>query len=374
MADAEEPRTETSDADDALIQEIMNRPSSFPTLRLGIELSGFATEDVARVVGQEIGSCLFSVGKILNLERLCRVVVTYDYNGTLASLDRGFEASKPLTPTQDDLAIGIAMTPAIIQDSEPRSVMVLNAYHMIVLAHRDNPEVAEWIQRMVHTLAHECGHVHDLGVQFKAFPNEMLKAKLSHKDNVLHFIASGCWEEYIASRLSAFMGHDFTTKDFENTFCGALERARSRSDAAIRQYRMHHDLPRVIEEVTQEYKRLLVYASYLVGHTDGLGGSVQDLAPKAIDLVEHTAYFKPIFEQLVQHLRAMHSTYGLWETIEVFEPLKRLAYDLLKSGGMDIQQKPDGASYVAIPFSPETMPSVSEQFEFVSKSARKTSQ
>jgi len=41
---------------------------------------------------------------------------------------------------------------------------------------------------------------------------------------------------------------------------------------------------------------------------------------------------------------------------------------------MDIQQKPDGASYVAIPFSPETMPSVSEQFEFVSKSARKTSQ
>jgi hypothetical protein len=35
-------------------------------------------------------------GKILNLERLHRVVVAYDYSETLASLDRGVETG--LTP------------------------------------------------------------------------------------------------------------------------------------------------------------------------------------------------------------------------------------------------------------------------------------
>lgn len=365
MADGEQPSEELSDPDEALIQEIMNRPSSF--INRGIDLSGFASEDQARLVAQEVTSCLYSFGKLLNLERLSRVVVTYDYKGTLAALDLGFKTSEPLTPTQDDLATGIAMATAILDNGEPRSVMVLNAEYMSIFAHRDKPECAEAIQRMIHTVAHECGHVHDFSVQIKAFPNEKLKMKPLDKDSFLSYVAGGCWEEYIASRLSAFVAVESETQELEETFCKALERTKTRGDAAIRQYQMHHDIPRVLHEVTHEYKRLLVYGSYLIGHIDGLGGGIQELGPQAYERTQQIGYFKPFFEKLVAHLRDLHSTYGQWKTIEVFEPLKLLVHELLKTGGMDIQQRSEGL-YLEIPFSPERVPSVRERLEFISRS------
>jgi hypothetical protein len=368
MKNGEEPNTEAFDPE---FDEFDKKPSSLPNV--SIDLSGFATEDEARRVGEAIQGYLYLFGKILNMERLHRVIVPYDYDGELARLERGVAGTAALRPTKDEFAVGIAMTPAIIEKGEARSVMVLNAYHMIVLAHPDNPEVEEHVQRIVHTLAHECGHVHDLGVQVKCFPDTILKPHTSYKDGVLFGIAYGCWQEYIASRLSAFMGKDFTTSDFEETFCGALEGAKERADAAIRQYRMHGDVNRIVQEVTTEYKRPLIHASYLLGHVDGLGGTIQALAPKASDAAERSSYFNTVFIELAEELRSLYSTYGKWQTLEVYEPLKLLAHDLLKTGGIDIQQMPDGTAHVDIPRQTETLPSLREQSEFMlSKMARKT--
>jgi hypothetical protein len=145
--------------------------------------------------------------------------------------------------------------------------------------------------------------------------------------------------------------------------CEAILRAKDRADAAIRQYRMHGDIRRVCQEVSEEYRRVMVHASYLIGHIDGLRGSAQDLAPKAIELIERTPYFKPLFPRLQEKLRSMYETYGKWETIAVYEPLKLLAYELLKICGIDIQDRGEQA-YVDIPKRPETLPSLQEQIEF----------
>jgi hypothetical protein len=234
---------------------------------------------------------------------------------------------------------------------------------MIVLAHPENPEVEEHRQRMIHTLAHECAHVHNLEAQARAFPDALLRMKLSYKDGVLYRIAAGCWDEYIASRLSAFMGQEFTTRDLEDTFCAALERAKPLADASIRQYRMHGEVPRVTREVAEDYRCVLVYASYLLGHLDGLGCAIEESAPKAFNLVEHTSYFKPFLVGLHAELRTMYGSYGHWETVEVLEPLKRLANELLRVGGLEIQMR-DNGPYIVLPFTPETMPSFQELLEF----------
>jgi hypothetical protein len=64
-------------------------------------------------------------------------------------------------------------------------------------------------------------------------------------------------------------------------------------------------------------------------------------------------------------LRALYATYNQWKSIDIFEPLKRLAYDVLKTGGIDIQDRPGGAGYVDIPFTPETIPTLVEQAAFL---------
>jgi hypothetical protein len=217
---------------------------------------------------------------------------------------------------------------------------------------------------MIHTLAHESGHVHDLGMQVKMFPGVVLELKLPHREAVLFRIASGCWDEYIASRLSACFGKDFTTKDFEETFSSVLEQVKARGDAAIRQYRMHADLTKLVDQVTGEYRRALLYASYLLGHLDGLGESVEESAPKANALIKSTFYFTPIFDRLRSELRAMFDTYGEWKSIGVYDPLKQIAYDLLKVGGLDLQQRDEGM-YVDVPFTPQTKPTLAEHIEFL---------
>jgi hypothetical protein len=368
MTVEEENPLQPESPEDALNREFEQQESTFPGV--GIDLCGFESKELAQDVGNAVGCYLSSFGKLFNLKRLSRVIVAYDYNGALAGIDRGIETSEVLTPTQDEIAVGIAMTPAIIVNGELASVMVLNAAHLIVLAYPEKPELKEHCYRMAHVLAHECGHVHDLDVQARAFPNVLFKIKLPYKDEILFRVATACWGEYIASRLGAFMGSDLTIRELEDTFCAVLERAKADADKAIRQYRMHGDVSRVAREVTEGYKRLLVYASYLLGHLAGLEGALEELAPKAVQLVERTSYFEPLFRSLQEDLRAMHSTYGYWETIAVFEPLKQLAEKLFEAGGLQIQSKGEGA-YITIPFTPDTTPSFQEMLEFrQSKMAR----
>ena len=45
---------------------------------------------------------------------------------------------------------------------------------------------------------------------------------------------------------------------------------------------------RLMDEVGREYKGVMVYASYLLGHIDGLGGSVEEVAPKVIEMLRST--------------------------------------------------------------------------------------
>lgn len=194
-------------------------------------------------------------------------------------------------------------------------------------------------------------------------PGVVLELKLPYREAVLFRIASSCWDEYIASRLSACFGKEFTTKDFEGTFCSVLKQAKDRADAVIRQYRMHGDRARLIDDVTGEYRRTLVYASYLLGHLDGLGESVESSAPEADELVQSTSYFTPFFERLRSELRTMHDGYGEWKSIDAYEPLKTIVYEMLKVGGIDIQQR-EGGAYVDVPFTPQTTPSLAEQIEY----------
>ena len=249
-------------------------------------------------------------------------------------------------------------------DGEAISVMVLNAAYMEVLVAAETPENAALREQMIYTMAHECGHVHDLDVRATSMPDIILKQRLSFRDGILFGIASGCWDEYMACHLSAFIARESALRPLEDTFCAALERARDRANAAIRQYRMHSDVSGVTKEVSEIYKRVMVYGAYMVGHIDGIEGEVWR-SSRSNGCVRSTAIFQASFSRLCDELRAMHGTYGQWKGLEIYEPLKQLADELLKASGIGIQPRADDGAYVHIPFSAETMPTLEEQMAFL---------
>jgi hypothetical protein len=176
MAHNEEPKAEASDenSDARAMEDFARVPSTMP--QIGIDLTGFATEELAKSVGAAINSWLYAFGKILNLKRLKQVIVSYNYHEALAGIDRGAPVSGPLTATNGEIAVGIAMTPTVLQDGEPMSIMVLNAFHMAVFALDDKPEYAAVREQMIYTLAHECGHVHDLDLRASCLPEIILRS------------------------------------------------------------------------------------------------------------------------------------------------------------------------------------------------------
>ncbi len=52
--------------------------------------------------------------------------------------------------------------------------------------------------------------------------------------------------------------------------------------------------------------------------------------------------------------------------LDIYEPLKTIADELMKLGGIDIQQREDGSAYVDAPRRSETMPTIAEQLAFLS--------
>jgi hypothetical protein len=345
--------------------EVCAKPSSLPELT--ISLSGFAQEDVARALGETIKQILIFYGRFMDLSHLDRVLVTYDYEGALANLERGIETEKTLAPTQDDIAVGIAMTPAIIRDGEAKSVMVLNACHMIVLIHPDNEEIQPYYRRMLYAIAHECGHVHDLATMVRCFPEQWLKLRLGRRDSMLFETAAGCWSEYISSRLSAVASPDEITTDYENIFCEQLGKGMPAIRAFIRQYRMHGNVAQVLKECSYIVNKVLVYASYLLGQLAGLNLDLATGASKATGLLEKYPTIRPLVERLEAELEAMHNTYGAWTNFDIFEPLKRIALDLYQVAGLELEDRGEQGMYVNIPLTGDTVPDLAEQLAFLAK-------
>lgn len=346
-------------------EEVSARPSTLPDITFSF--TNFAREEDERQLAGIIQGYLSFFGKLMDLSALSRVWVTHDYAGTLASLERGFDARSQLTPTNDAIGVGIAMTPAILVDGEPKSVIVLNALHMMALTQPDNEELRPYYRQMVYTLAHECGHVHDLGMKVASLPDTWLKCRLNPYDGLLFEIADACWSEYIASRLSAPVSPEELTSQYQSTMCEQLENGIPAIRGYLRQYRMHADVPQVLSECTYVVSKILTYASYLLGQLHGLGQSFDEAAPQAREALKKHSDILSLVEQLESELQSMHADYGSWPGFEVFEPLKKIAFDLFAVAGLKLEERGADGMSVRIPLTPETTPNLAEQFEFLAR-------
>jgi len=342
------PESPTDTLSETEIEKLLASSTLPPNI--SICLGGFQTETDANEVGMLVGGFLRLFGTYLNLERLDGVTVAYDYKAALAGIQRGANCSQELAATNDRFAVGVAMAVPVLRDGKPKSHLVLDAALVGLLRDQDNPDH----QLAVGLLAHEAAHVHDLLMQDRAFPGFIMQRSVGYREGILLQIANPCWNEYAACRLSARFEYGKQLEWFGETFCEFAEEAKERSNEYIRQYRRRGDLNILVPQIVAEYGGVLKYAAYLLGHLDGLGLSISKDAPKAHELVNRKTYFTTIFVRFAACLRAMWETYGHWSGLEVFGPLKEIADDLLRVGGIEIQERAQGP-YVNVPFTSDTI-------------------
>lgn len=89
-----------------------------------VSLLGFNTTEDAEAVGEIIGCCTRELSRLFDLSSLDGVTVASDYSKALQDLDRGYESSHQLTPSEGKL-VGVAMTPSVIRGGKLKSHIVL---------------------------------------------------------------------------------------------------------------------------------------------------------------------------------------------------------------------------------------------------------
>lgn len=309
---------------------------------LCVTARGFSAEEEARGIGTAVRKCVILLSRHFDLSRLDGVTVAYDYAQALKSLDRGYQTSHLLTPS-DDHAVGVAMTPLVIRDGTIKSHIVFNAHIVAPIATLD-PEL---IQLPLHVIAHECSHVEITKKFDEAFPNDLLQPRDNdYRDAFRWQVILACWDEYAATRMSANIGED-PTDGYEDIFLKHLAAVQSTAQAYIRAYRRHGNVSQVYAEVYGVLGDLLKFASYALGNSDGHHVDPEARTALTNYLVDN--WFEPYFKRLHDACRAIAHRYGRWPDKTSFEVIGDIADEVVALCGIKHRYLPDGRLYLDIP-------------------------
>jgi len=326
-------------------------PPSAPE-NISISLRGFDTEDHARAFGNMLATYVRELSRHIDLSALDGVTVAFDYAHALLDLDRGYETSHRLTPSEG-IVYGVAMTPSVMRDGRVKSHMVFHAGVLLAL----EDETHELYGQALHMLAHECAHVEVTERFNAAFPGMLLQTKVGVHERYRWDIIKACWDEYAVTQICAPFGRR-PTEDYEETFITALNETRQRANDLIKAYRLHGDHGRITGEVYGAYGELMKFAAYHLGNMVGLGLTLEDLPKTKAALEGH--WFAPYFEKLKEACAAIAAHYGSWTDRGAFEALGDLADEIVVEGGVIVYgDREDGGFAVKVPFTPETMPDMS---------------
>ena len=318
--------------------------------RLPVSVQGFENTDHAKAFASLIAHVVYEISCYIDLDRLDGITVAHDYDKALAHLDRGCPTTRPLTRTSSDQLSGVAMAPPVMRDGVIKGHVVF--YAPVVLPIEQ--EEGNMYRQAIYTIAHECAHVEDLKNRDKCFPGTILrKMTVDVEDATLEQISSALWEEYAACRVSAPFCKE-QMQYYEQGFIDVLRKSGDLANEAIRSYRVHGNVKRVLEEAGQPLCEPLRLFAYLSGHLDGLGEDMES-APLARDELLGSGY-AAFTGRILKILRSLWSVRGSWASPAAFDPLKAVGKDALGNGGIFLIRQPDGNLYVDIPFTPKTMP------------------
>lgn len=306
-------------------------------------LIGFATEEDAKAAGDRIARTIEEIASelSLSLSDLDGVTIAHDYDAALAGLDRGYEASAPLTRTKDGIGEGCAMAPLVLHNGEVKSHLVLAAYIVPLI---DEPQMGV---NGKYIIAHELAHIHEHYFRNRVLPSTLLNIRIPKRDEAfLYDLADTCWGEYVACLFTAPV-HPEQSKLFEMPLLALLPQAEDEIVAAKKDWLLDRDTGKFWQRTGGMVYSLLKYFSYLLGHAAGLGKPAGEIAPETWTLLTSNVWLLRWVERLNEELARMLDTFEHWKSLDAFEPLKLLARRLLADCGIGISDV-NGSLYISI--------------------------
>ncbi len=327
-------------------------PESTVPAGLGASVQGFINEEGARALGSVVLGWIHGLGRLIDLSTLDGVTIAIDYDAALAGLDRGLDGLRPLSRSNSEEMQGVAMSPAVIRDGQVKTHLIFNAAMIAALAVEDAPE--DEVQLAIGIIAHECAHVEITAQKEVAIPDARFGARIEgYERTILFQLAEVCWDEYAACRISAPFALNQNEHHAE-TVAGVVAVARDRSNAAIRSYRRHGDLDRLVGEAGPALCEPMKAVAYLLGGMDGANETWADqsVARQALE----AGGYGDLVDELHQALRALWETQGQWDpTLDTFGPLLAIGKRVFEAGGIYFSSGPDSSARIDVPFTLDTI-------------------
>lgn len=313
-------------------------------------LMGFAQNEEMRKFADALQDLMIELSTVMDLSRLDGVTVGYDFDAAIKSVDLGYANTHghSYTNNGDYICVGKALN--VMRAGVVKQHVVYNAG---VIEQLIDPEHA-YHQQAIHIIAHEFGHVAELKWRDEALPGAMLGYQSGDAVDAMLLQASlAIWEEYAACRLTAAYGDaDRQQTQYSDNYQQSTAVALDRAKSAIKSYRTHADVDKLLFETGEHLAPPIKMLGYLLGHLDGLDfeGSLDKLCPDHMGTI-----YQPLAPQLHAELRGLWDSHPNWGGVECFDGLKALVKQAYRAAGMHIRKEGDG-HYVDVPFTLDTMP------------------
>lgn len=303
------------------------------------------TEEELREFGGKLLNYVTVISTAIEMSGLDRVTVAEDYENALAEFNRGvgaLEGKNQLKPTKDEVAVGVAMTPAFLKDDEVKSHIFFNYYFVKGIDYDLNSEV---FQISLNIIAHECAHVEATSKFDSVFPGVPLK-RYPDECNALDRAKWGCaiyasWEEYIACRRSSDFGKN-PLDDQVDTLLQTLNGIDEKADRMVEEWERDDDKDygKVFYGLFKLYGNLIKYSCYVLGTMHGLRLTVEDVPSLGNELAD--SWFAPHFNKLGELCEVLYESYGTWEDYETFDAIGDLLEKIVERKGVSARPFGDG--------------------------------
>lgn len=317
-------------------------PPSLPN-SFHLQLSGFISNEHAERFGKIIVEAIKGISRSIDLSRLAGISVVADFDAALRDLDRGFNSTRPLTRTKDGVAEGVAMTPMVKRDGINKWQIMLNSRYFIPLEEmaKVNNANSDALAVAIHTLAHECAHVHIATHFDEMFPEKLGTPWKTDTDMLLLDPAITIWEEYAANVLAGPFCSEYCQRCSEDTLIGFLNVARKNYQSGLEQFYQHKNWLKLFEDAGRAIFEPLRGLAYVLGDMDG--ASLDWTAfPAARKLLDADPLYNRLAVSLHCELRKLAENWHEWDSLAVFAPLMEIAHSLYSEMGINIKRHSDG--------------------------------
>lgn len=308
-----------------------------------IHFLGCPDEPTAQKIASAVSEVMAGVGRAIPLARLDGITFAADYPAALAALDRGFAVSAPLTTTDEEDAVGVAMAPLVLRGGRLKAHIVLRGWVGDALLNDD----ATTRNRALQILIGQFAEVAYVELFDSAIPGVMLRPLEDQFDMLRYRHVENAWRAYFASRIGAPIAAE-AGESYRTLLIAALQRAAKEIPRQRLEYRFHGNGPLLLDTVLKHVGFVLTHAARLIGHHDGSDDEATycdgELATE-LDKLDLRLWF----DCYRCDLRMLWDRRGQWGSLDEFLALGVHVERLLWPFGLFLWRTPEGTCRLEAP-------------------------